>query len=137
MMQVRCAVWRGGRIACGFHLAVQMKLGFTLTLTSNVCVKSSNHRLTIRLSTNIAMINVERCVTIALVQGKKRSGRRAIETVTNHCTKMTSSKEQMKKFLSIVHQQSTRNPFPTQGLLIGTGTVLTIMSGARGKLLQS
>lgn len=26
-----------------------------------------------------------------------------IEAVTNHCTKMTSSKEQMKKFFLIVH----------------------------------
>jgi hypothetical protein len=56
--QVRCAIWREGRIACGFHLAVQMKLGFTLTLVSNVCVKSSNHMLTIRLPTNIAKIKM-------------------------------------------------------------------------------
>jgi hypothetical protein len=54
-----------------------MKLGLALTLMSNVCVKSSNNRLTIRLSTSIAKINVERCVTLALVQGKKRNGRQA------------------------------------------------------------
>jgi hypothetical protein len=93
----------GKKNSMWFPSGCTMKLGFTLTLVSNVCVKSSNHRLTIRLSTNIAKSNVERCVTIAFAQGKKRNGKQAHRSSHKQLHKDASSKEQMKKLFPIVH----------------------------------
>jgi hypothetical protein len=117
-----------------------MKLGFTLTPVSNVCVKSSNHRLTICLSTNIAKISVERYVTIALVQGKGRNGKQAHRNSHEPLHKydvLKGTDEKVFANCALAVDAQSFSHARLLFLLIGTGTVLTIMSGARGKLLQS
>jgi hypothetical protein len=98
-----------------------MKLGFTVTLVSNTRVKSSNHRLTIRLSTNIAKINVERCVTIAFAQKSEM--------------KSKSHGRGFPDCASAVEPQSFFRAILL--FLIGIGTVLKVMSEVAAELIPA